>query len=660
MLCQTCQNIFRGPFTSKYVTHHASIYDVQRAALDNCYICRVLWTVISPLPPNQYPIPATTSKPKYVASERTISHTNQGLHFWVRANNNSNWFDAGLYFVLEDASGAYKERIYDPADWVSSLRCAKRWLFECSENHTKCRSHPHSIQQRSLQPTRLIEIGQPEPHMVRLRLCLEDFIHKQVSTCPRYATLSHCWGSTESLKLTSASFQRLRDGISITDLAKTFQDAIFTARSLDIGFLWIDSLCILQDSKHDWQHESALMSEVYRNGILNIAASVASDGEAGCFPARSSSALDPCIVQTDWDDHKDGIYRIYNAKLWDHTLERMPLSKRAWVVQETLLAPRVLYLCGNQMLWQCYELTACEEFPNGIPPTETSILVLASVPVESKTQAFGTTSDPEKRDRSPSPAMRNLWRDIVRIYTRCELTYASDRLVALSGVAKIMCEVLNDEYCAGLWKSRFTTELFWCRESSAHRATLPSTNLNTYQAPSWSWACLDEAIDPLEDNDASPHTSLIDILECDVKTATEDRTGAVVNGVLRITGWLATIQILPTDNPYSGPDYFFDGKQWRGSSRISIIVDYILPPSCHVHCLPLFVRVYDPGGFRLHGLLLIPAETAVGQFRRVGRFSLDEEDLGLGSWPRFPDLVNESWMEYEEAFGDGKYIISIV
>ncbi|KAF1830317.1 heterokaryon incompatibility, partial [Decorospora gaudefroyi] len=83
----------------------------------------------------------------------------------------------------------------------------------------------------------------------------------------QYATLSHCWGNAKALRLTAASFRDLSTGVAISELAKIFQDAIFTARSLGIGLLWIDSLCILQDSEEDWQGESAVMSEIYRNGV---------------------------------------------------------------------------------------------------------------------------------------------------------------------------------------------------------------------------------------------------------------------------------------------------------------------------------------------------------------------------------------------------------
>jgi hypothetical protein len=110
------------------------------------------------------------------------------------------------------------------------------------------------------------------------------------------------------------------------------------------------------------------MSDVYRNGFLNIAASIAADGEAGCFPMRSSTALEPCIVRTTWDDHENSAYQIYHQNSWNRIFKQMPLNKRAWVVQETLLAPKMLFLCGNQMFWKCHELTACEQYSDGVPP----------------------------------------------------------------------------------------------------------------------------------------------------------------------------------------------------------------------------------------------------------------------------------------------------
>jgi hypothetical protein len=178
---------------------------------------------------------------------------------------------------IEKRTRLAAKKLDDHSDWTASMTCARTWLSECLQSHPRCQV-PCSSKPTAYRPTRLIEIGQPEPHKLRVRLSSE--LDDDVSP---YATLSHCWGNSKALRLTSITTHELSTGIAISKLAKTFQDAVFTAQSLDIKFLWIDSLCILQDSTEDWQRESALMSHVYRYGLINIAASVAADSDAGFF-----------------------------------------------------------------------------------------------------------------------------------------------------------------------------------------------------------------------------------------------------------------------------------------------------------------------------------------------------------------------------------------
>jgi hypothetical protein len=87
-------------------------------------------------------------------------------------------------------------------------------------------------------------------------------------------TLSHCWGLVDFFKLTTKTLSLMLAGIGTDTLASTFQDAIRTARFLGVEYLWIDALCILQDSKEDWELESATMGKVYGNGLCNLAATV--------------------------------------------------------------------------------------------------------------------------------------------------------------------------------------------------------------------------------------------------------------------------------------------------------------------------------------------------------------------------------------------------
>jgi hypothetical protein len=142
-------------------------------------------------------------------------------------------------------------------DYTSSIDMARKWLMDCVESHEHCRASLFAT------PTRLLQI-RPEQHQIRL----ED----NFQTSPSYATLSHCWGTHDILQLTRNSLADFRQKIPFEGLCKTFKEAVSFALTSGFTYLWIDSLCIIQDDRQDWVKKSALMSEVYGGSSLNIAA----------------------------------------------------------------------------------------------------------------------------------------------------------------------------------------------------------------------------------------------------------------------------------------------------------------------------------------------------------------------------------------------------
>ena len=120
-------------------------------------------------------------------------------------------------------------------------------------------------------PTRVLDVGNEKCSRVRL---IES--RPQAINGP-YLTLSHCWGQTEVIKLTTATMDRMQDGISITELPMLYQDMITACWQLGIRYLWIDSLCIIQDQELDWTREIAAMGEVYSNALCNTEAAHAVD-----------------------------------------------------------------------------------------------------------------------------------------------------------------------------------------------------------------------------------------------------------------------------------------------------------------------------------------------------------------------------------------------
>jgi hypothetical protein len=112
----------------------------------------------------------------------------------------------------------------------------------------------------------------------------------------RYVRLSHCWGQgvTSQHKLTSSNIEAMKTGIQLNSLPKSFQDAItFAARLPQVGYIWIDSLCIKQglEDQSDWLKQSATMYKVYSETFLNISATHAADSQGGLFRPRPPELL---------------------------------------------------------------------------------------------------------------------------------------------------------------------------------------------------------------------------------------------------------------------------------------------------------------------------------------------------------------------------------
>lgn len=190
---------------------------------------------------------------------------------------------------------------------------------------------------------------------------------------------------------------------------------------------------------------------------------------------------------------------------------------------------------------------------------------------------------------NPLGKLQRLWGGILKRYTSCNLTYTSDRLAALAGLAKVMQQVFNDQYCAGMWKSHMVTQLSW--SLSGGQALFPcAPRPSPYRAPSWSWACLDGPILKAWFQDDFPDKiDLIHVLQCEVTSDLGDTTSTVTSGYLRLSGWSSTIQ-LGTNEEAKRYSIYINGhwveRAWRGVIRLDCQL-----PSKQLHCLPLLVRL---------------------------------------------------------------------
>ncbi|KAL2123425.1 hypothetical protein VTJ04DRAFT_3880 [Mycothermus thermophilus] len=190
----------------------------------------------------------------------------------------------------------------------------------------------------------------------------------QVPAEEQYTCLSYCWGGPQTVTLTKASFERFLRSIPLADLGQTIQDAVHVTRQLDIRYLWVDALCIIQDSEEDTRFQIGKMSDIYSRATVTIAAADATSSTHG-FLRREPSPTDMEAnnVGNDKDilpAHKIPFSTGGTVLLYDDSLRLsrgwsdFPLNKRAWTLQEMLLSPRILVYTADDMFWLCTHVEA--------------------------------------------------------------------------------------------------------------------------------------------------------------------------------------------------------------------------------------------------------------------------------------------------------------
>ncbi|KAL6351883.1 hypothetical protein LRP88_14695 [Fusarium phalaenopsidis] len=361
-------------------------------------------------------------------------------------------------------------------------------------------------------PTRVIDVDQAEVGFVHLRNRDEAKAQhdgdngeppRQRGVYPTYWTLSHRWGDPKLIpQLLQTTEYQFRNGIPIDNLSPTFRDAALIVHRLGYRYIWIDSLCIFQDSLIEWQQEAKAMVNVYRHSLCNISA-IAASSDPGrsrlfvkrrlqprlLFPFKASSNLlerSGKVIDAPWI--------FWNDSLWADEIEGAALSTRGWVVQERFLAPRVLHFTENQIYWECLESKCCEVDPTGellvVAQATGSRETVPTVYKKARLELAKKRAELSERLRSPrftedmGSYFHSQWGDVVSLYANCALTKESDRLIAMSGIAKTFQEANNDKYLAGLWKRMIHVDLTWTTNASDGADVQRSESY----APTWSWA----------------------------------------------------------------------------------------------------------------------------------------------------------------------------
>ncbi|KAI1178575.1 hypothetical protein F4777DRAFT_575815 [Nemania sp. FL0916] len=368
--------------------------------------------------------------------------------------------ECGVYSAAETSSYA---RIGLPqvpeAASDQEFALLNEWKRLCDETHS-CLSAQEDRTYKTALPTRVLDVGTLDNPSVRL-------VEPKPDMKAEYAALSHCWGHVPKenrLCLENENLSDFLNGIDFQKLPKLFQDAVTVTRALNIRYLWIDSLCIIQNSKQDWDIESKKMEDVYSQAYVTIAASSAGSSVESFLKPRRSRAW--AKLQTP-----DG--PLYIAEAIDDfqtDVENAVLSTRAWVLQERTLSRRTIHFTSSQVYWECGEGVHCETLARLRNPMS---------------QFLGDKNFPNIGLSYFKDERIQLIQYLFTRYSELGLSRATDRPAAIAGLQDRLGRTFKSDADYGvLWKF-FERTILWKRTGRA-LSRIDYTD-SAMKPPSWSW-----------------------------------------------------------------------------------------------------------------------------------------------------------------------------
>ncbi|KAK7750830.1 hypothetical protein SLS62_007229 [Diatrype stigma] len=353
------------------------------------------------------------------------------------------------------------------------MKLARLWIQDCRQNHDTCKAGT-ARGNASFRPTRLIDIKNP----------LGPFLQE---TSPdlrvEYIALSYAWGQGKKVVTNKENYDSHKQCIPPETLPRTFADAFQTARQLGFQYIWVDAFCIKQGDGDDLSRELPKMGDIYRYAVFTIFAEGAPSAAAGLFQVRDPYLYRPCSVDVTTTTAEHGVT---SGKLTLATVctGHNYLKARGWVLQEEVLASRSL-LFGKQMSWKCTASEASETRPlplprrnalgEGLATSEDKLRLWLLAPTLMMTSPKGHRFRWNQYDA---------WYAIIEEYSVKELSFDTDKLPALSGLAGLFHEAHGSTYAAGLWKEDLQFGLAWYVASNDSRPVKGEQG----RGPSWSWA----------------------------------------------------------------------------------------------------------------------------------------------------------------------------
>jgi len=559
-----------------------------------------------------------------------------------------------VMLILEDDAGPPSITLRRSFDRASEcgMRLAKQWLSTCQEQHIFCPKLSDPVL-----PDRIIEIlpGKGSEQDLTARLTCGN------GALGQYAALSYVWGGPQTVVTTTQNIQSHYLILPFSRLGTTIQDAIRVTHGLGLRYLWVDSLCIMQDSKADKAQQISQMKRIFESSFVTIIAASAATASVG-FLRQSST---PSSLQLPyWYDGSWGVVELKERWAWDSRSE--VINSRAWTLEEKLLSPRKLIYSSHHMSWECrsetlYDPSSADQRREAYPLALSKLWAVTSPNSLSELNT-------ENQDRED---ILNEWREVVTWYTGREMTEEADKLRAIAGLAesfqtpiKVLWPSDQCSYFAGFWLDDFPQGLLWYRRRLTDIGSV-LTRPRRSRAPSWSWASingqvvdfqslkkkqLDGSYERLWYNSESTVRSLSELLHIHVEsTVPSFPYGQVKDGALQLRGYLKRESQFKLENGSSArngshlvnlclspgettkwfysPDGTLEDLETHDSIWLLALHEQWLPvgyeptsTGCIWSSSPKFVGNW----IRVEGIIICPVSE--GMYQRVGHFQCWDQD----------------------------------
>ncbi|TVY92656.1 hypothetical protein LAWI1_G001452 [Lachnellula willkommii] len=643
MLCRSCTGITLKALSAQPGYPHSNSFKALEASSKTCSLCALLWDAASKSPLfNRRSSTGNSEDPIYLRRTkapddddkflRAIQIVSQRLAW---SSDDDEWlsvlpeYDLESYVEQYGAVALYSHptpclKYGSPAGDDHNLRMGQKENLDINfslpntlpadqihERDTRANVIARGTREIELPrrlPSRVIDVGPSNgsqvPHLHVCEQPEEGF----------WIALSHCWGSIPLLRTTTQTLSKHKQGMPMSSLPPSFRDAVIITRELGIRYLWIDSLCIVQDNLDDWRKESAEMSRIYGMSFLTIIAAGASNSQGGCFVPRVTRfpPVEIHPVDSPGPFFAREYIEIFNRQIDHHSRE--PIDRRGWCFQESVLPKRTLSYGTKMMTWRCQMGSFSEQ---GNYKSEPWTLYH-----ETELSSYGYSR----------------WEFIVQEYTSRSFTYEKDKLIALAGVAEELSRIWKDTYLAGIWGGDVNRQLLWAKDGIIDRTTgseIKATRPTQFRAPSWSWAAINGPI-LFRANWMQEYKSLAELIDTEVIALGNTPFGEVSSGVLKLRSTMERVmgqwdftdrhasvaKVTSSITPESYTTCFLDIPEERDWA------------STELWCLRLVSTLSEPGWIEkdpnvrvmnAYGLLLVATGKADEEYIRVGIAKLDFE-----------------------------------